>query len=525
MMKIRLPIRLTVLFSLVSALWLLAGCATNPVTGRNELRLMSEAQEIALGQQNYAPMQQSQGGDQNAFPELTDYVQEVGTRLAEVSDRPQLPYEFVVLNNPIPNAWALPGGKIAVNRGLLVELGDEAELAAVIGHEIVHAAARHGAKSVERGIILQAGLIGLGISVENHDYRDVIMGAGGLTASLVGLKYGRGAELEADRYGIKYMAKAGYDPSAAVDLQETFVRLSEGKAENWLAGLFASHPPSRERVEKNRELVADMPPGGERRQEEYGVALGGLLAAEPAYAKLREGYKALEQGDTSTALRLANEAVAIEPRESLFYLLAAKARTGREDYRGALKDLDKAIAHNDRYFDHYLQRGLIRQQLGEMDVAQQDLALSARLLPTAQANAALGVLALQGGQRDQAISHFALAAGADSHAGRQSLLMLTRLDLPEHPERYIQLGAQRDRNGYLSLSATNRSVVPIRDLVVQVEVYQPNGRLATRTNVRFSRGVPSGKTLHAPTRVGPFPSVDHLAHSVRLNIASVSIAE
>ncbi len=91
------------------------------------------------------------------LPDLTAYINEVGQKLAAVSDRP-LPYEFVVLNNPVPNAWALPGGKIAVNVGLLSELKNEAELAAVLGHEIVHAAARHGAKAQERGTLMQVGL-------------------------------------------------------------------------------------------------------------------------------------------------------------------------------------------------------------------------------------------------------------------------------------------------------------------------------------------------------------------------------
>jgi predicted Zn-dependent protease len=99
-----------------------------------------------------------QGGDMVADPELTAYVQSVGQRIAAVSDS-DLPYEFVVLNNGVPNAWALPGGKIAVNRGLLAELEDEAELAAVLGHEIVHAAARHGAQAVTRGTLLQGALV------------------------------------------------------------------------------------------------------------------------------------------------------------------------------------------------------------------------------------------------------------------------------------------------------------------------------------------------------------------------------
>ena len=115
-------------------------------------------------------MRQAEGGDFDVLPEPTAYVNEVGKKLAAVSDR-QLPYEFVVLNNSVPNAWALPGGKIAVNRGLLTELRSEAELAAVLGHEIVHAAARHGAKAQERGTLPQVGLAAaqIGAAVSDVD--------------------------------------------------------------------------------------------------------------------------------------------------------------------------------------------------------------------------------------------------------------------------------------------------------------------------------------------------------------------
>src|SRR5687768_11826698 len=129
---------------IVAMLIALAACAVNPVTGKREISLISESSEIEMGTQNYAPMQQSEGGQYDVDPALTEYVQRVGSKLAAVSDR-KLPYEFVVLNNSVPNAWALPGGKIAINRGLLTELESEAELAAVLGHEIVHAAAGHTA--------------------------------------------------------------------------------------------------------------------------------------------------------------------------------------------------------------------------------------------------------------------------------------------------------------------------------------------------------------------------------------------
>ncbi|PJC71288.1 MAG: peptidase M48, partial [Zetaproteobacteria bacterium CG_4_8_14_3_um_filter_59_5] len=108
------------LTGLLLFLALLSGCVTNPVTGKNDFSLVSEQQELAIGAQQYAPARQAQGGDLVADPGLTAYVSQVGQRLAAVSDR-KLPYEFKVLNNSVPNAWALPGGKITINRGLLTE--------------------------------------------------------------------------------------------------------------------------------------------------------------------------------------------------------------------------------------------------------------------------------------------------------------------------------------------------------------------------------------------------------------------
>ena len=136
----------------------LAACTINPVTGERQLALVSAADEVEIGEAQYFPSRQMQGGDYVREPALTQYVRDVGQRLAAVSDR-ALPYEFVVLDNSVPNAWALPGGKIAVNRGLLVELDSEAELAAVLGHEIVHAAARHGALAMQRGLLLQGAVL------------------------------------------------------------------------------------------------------------------------------------------------------------------------------------------------------------------------------------------------------------------------------------------------------------------------------------------------------------------------------
>ncbi|HAP53457.1 MAG TPA: peptidase M48, partial [Marinobacter adhaerens] len=217
----------------------LSGCSVNPVTGENQLSLIGESQELAMGAEQYVPTQQTQGGRFYVDPELTLYVSEVGQKMARVSDRPDLPYEFVVLNSSVPNAWALPGGKIAINRGLLTELDDEAQLASVLGHEIVHAAARHSVQRMQQGMLISAGVAGLGFALSDNEWAGLIMGGAALGAQLALAQYSQGDELESDHYGILYMKEAGYDPQAAVELQELFLKLSEGRQSSFIDGLFA----------------------------------------------------------------------------------------------------------------------------------------------------------------------------------------------------------------------------------------------------------------------------------------------
>ena len=173
--SIRQSSRLRALLILVVAT-VFAGCSVNPVTGKQEIVFVSEADEIRMGEQAYLPSQQSQGGVYDVDPALTAYVERVGRKLVAVSDR-DLPYEFVVLNNSVPNAWAMPGGKMAINRGLLVELENEAELAAVLGHEIVHAAARHSAQQMTRGTFSQVLVAATAIAVGDSDYGALATGS------------------------------------------------------------------------------------------------------------------------------------------------------------------------------------------------------------------------------------------------------------------------------------------------------------------------------------------------------------
>lgn len=460
----------------------LAACATNPVTKKSEISFVSEKQEISIGTQQYLRSQQSSGGKFILDPALAAYVAEVGGKLVKVSDRPNLPFEFVVINDSVPNAWALPGGKLAINRGLLTELKSEAELAAVLSHEIVHAAARHGARSVEQGTLLAAGAAVIGaLSADSRNAGLVEFAAQG-GAALLGLRYSRDHELEADHYGIDYMVRAGYDPKAAVELQETFVRLSGKKSSSWLAGLFATHPPSQERVEANRNKAAGLPAGLYRGEETYRQRVAGLMKSKPAYAAHDDGRKLLEK-EPEKALAKADEALAAEPREALFHGLRGDAlkRLGR--VAEAEREYDEAIKRNGEYFAHYLNRGLVRQQLGNRAGAQGDLEQANKRLPTAAAHFVLGNLAQGSNNPALAVEHYKLAAGSDSEVGRRAGSALVRLDLPRNPAAYVLVEPVADKAGNLALRVTNRSPAALRGLRVAAMApgfareYAPSGTL------------------------------------------------
>jgi predicted Zn-dependent protease len=468
----------------------LSGCAVNPVTGKNELSLVSESQELAIGQQNYAPMRQAQGGDYAVDKELTAYVSEVGQKLAAVSDR-KLPYEFSVLNNSVPNAWALPGGKIAINRGLLTELNNEAELAAVLGHEITHAAAKHTANSMSRGMVLQGAVLAAVIGTQGKDYAQLAQAGAGIGAQLITQKYGRDAERESDLYGMKYMSKAGYDPQGAVELQRTFVRLSEGRNQDWLSGLFASHPPSQERVDNNIATAQQLPNGGEVGEARFKARTAHIVKTKPAYEAYDEGREALKKGDLGKAQSLAQKALSIEPREGHFQALLGDIELKRKNPTGAKSYFDKAISLNNNFFYYYLQRGLVNESLNARSAAKQDLEKSIALLPTANAYNSLGNISRLEGNISQAKEYFAKAAGNDSDAGKSAYGSLIDLDLGSNPGKYLQLRAGLDGNR-LKAEISNPTPRDVSNLVITIQYPDSSGR--TREIKRPFRGtLPAGQ--------------------------------
>ncbi|NND54251.1 MAG: M48 family metalloprotease [Gammaproteobacteria bacterium] len=497
--RIRLSIfLLTLLAAAVS------GCAVNPVTGKNELALVSQAQEIQVGEQQYGLLRQMSGGDYVVNPEISEYVQDVGNRLAQASRR-QLPYEFVVINDSTPNAWALPGGKIAIHRDLLTELNSEAELAAVMGHEIVHADARHGAQAMQRGMLLQGAAVAAAVTAEQSDYGSLLMTAAGVGLQLINQRYGRDAERESDRYGMLYMAEAGYNPAAAVELQETFLRLSEGRPSDWLSGLFASHPPSAERVQNNRETLAELNiSGGEFGRERYRAVMAPLTAAKAAYAAHDRGRAALVKGDTAAALAAAREALAIEPREAHFHSLRGDVRAAQGRWSDALINYNRAVTRNSAYFYPLMRRGLVHQRLQDNAAAAVDLERSIDLLPSAPALNALGEIRLAGGQRADALELFRAAAKSDSPSGRAAADSLVRLELPEKPYLYLKLAIGRNAAGQLAMEISNPTSVDVEMTQLAFQFRDAGGNVRESSRA-VRQTLPAGQRIVAtlnPTWIG-----------------------
>ncbi len=445
----------------------LAGCAVNPVTGKRQLSLISPEQEVQLGTTNYLPSQQSQGGIYYLDPTLTQYVQHIGHKLAKQSDRPELPYEFVILNNSVPNAWALPGGKIAINRGLLLELNDESQLAAVLGHEIVHAAARHGANKMTQSMIMGTGVQLVSIAAERQGMGDWVTTGANIGASLIQTKYGRDQELESDHYGMTYMSQAGYDPYGAVKLQETFLRLSANRQTNWLEGLFASHPPSSERLKANRTYAAQLPQGFIG-YDTYQARIAQLKRDAPAYKAYDIGVKALQNKNASAALKQANAAIKIQPQEGLFHELKGRALQVQQKNKAALAAYDLAIQYNPNYFSHFLSRALLHKAMGNTAGAKKDLARSNQLLPTHIAKYAEGELALANNDKKTALQLFSAVGKADTPIGKSARRQMAKLELSTHPDKYIKAKLTRSPRGELVVAAENHSEVDVKEISIVI---------------------------------------------------------
>ena len=259
-------------------------CAINPATGTPDFVFMSESSEIKKGQEIHQQILASTPIYQD--PVLNAYINEVGQRLAKVGDRPELTYTFTIIDSPDINAFALPGGFIYINRGLIAYLSNEAQLAAVLGHEIAHVTARHtvrqdaarkGAGAVSVATVLTTGSM-------------VVADAADLWTSAAVSGYGRDMELEADSFGAQYLYRAHYDPSAMIDVigilkdQERYARFQakeQGKKQQSYHGVFSTHPRNDQRLQEVISTAGTLPEDADKqlntdifRQKTNGLVVG-----------------------------------------------------------------------------------------------------------------------------------------------------------------------------------------------------------------------------------------------------------
>ena len=268
----------------VTALVLLApGCATNPATGQRQLSLIGEEQEIAMGREADRQVVAQLG----LYPDedLQRYVEGIGRKLAAASERPDLPWTFRVVDDPVINAFALPGGFIYVTRGILTHFDNEAQLAAVLGHEIGHVTGRHSVERVSKAQLAQLGLgVGAILQPEIANYADLAQTG----LSLLFLKYSRDDEREADTLGLRYMSRDRY---AAAEMAEVFSlldRVSAAAGGGRIPGWLATHPAPANRRERIAEEIAraGLPAAGTVHAAEYLARIDGMVFGENP----REGF-------------------------------------------------------------------------------------------------------------------------------------------------------------------------------------------------------------------------------------------
>jgi predicted Zn-dependent protease len=377
-----------------------AGCATNPVTGKSQLMLVSEDQEIQIDRQ-YSPFQFSADYGTVQDKALNDYIDRTGKNMAARTHRANMPYNFRVVNANYVNAYAFPGGSIACTRGILLSLDNEAELAALLGHELGHVNARHTAEQMSKGMLTQTILGGLAAAVGTQGalYGDIASKLGQIGAGALLASYSRDNERQADSLGMGYMVKSGYSAQGMVGLMDMLRSMGQHQPST-IELMFATHPMSDERYQtavqtaETKYRSANIQP---LYRERYMDHTAGLRARRNAIEEMQKGEalmakqnfaeadphlrKALKLApDDYTALVMMSKSQLMQkkwavgrqyaemaqqayPQEAQAYHLSGFANVQLKDYDGALEEFsryDQVLAGdpNSFFFKGYCYEGL-----------------------------------------------------------------------------------------------------------------------------------------------------------------------
>jgi predicted Zn-dependent protease len=238
--------------SLFLALLLFHSCAKNPVTGKRDLMLLSESQEVAMGKESDPDIVKFFGLYEDKT--LQKFIEEKGQKMAAISHRPNLKYEFKIVDSPVVNAFAVPGGYVYFTRGIMAHFNNEAEFAGVLGHEIGHITARHSAKQYSNAMLAQVGLVaGMALSPEFAQFADLAQNGIGLLF----LKFGRDAESQSDRLGVEYSTKINYDAEEMAGFFKTLERIQRQSGGEEVPAFLSTHPDPADRENKVSKLAAE----------------------------------------------------------------------------------------------------------------------------------------------------------------------------------------------------------------------------------------------------------------------------
>ncbi len=364
MNKIQMKQPILLMITAVLILLFAGSCAVNPVTGQSQLMLVSEEQEIAMGNRVYpnALWGGEGGGGEYRDPNLKAYLKNIVLNIHRVSHRPNLPVDFAIQNSSVPNAWAIPG-HVAMTRGLLAALDNEAEFAFVMGHEMGHVAARHSASQMSSAMLGQLLVGGTGVALGSSGYSDALLSAGSLGTSLVLLNFSRSDELEADRLGVLYMSRLGYDPKYALSAHRNLEKVSQQYAQaagqerseqNFFNELISTHPRTSIRVDEVQNIINQTPRGnlagdGSGRQR-FQDMTANLRRANTTYVNYYDkAVRAFNKNNTDEARSLATQAIAADRSQPAFHSLSGFIALRKDLDSEARRSFQQALSIDPNY--------------------------------------------------------------------------------------------------------------------------------------------------------------------------------
>jgi predicted Zn-dependent protease len=346
----------TLIYAVSLALFcgMFAGCQVNPVTGKKEFSLVSQDQEIAMGNAYHPDIVFMYDGEYQDV-ELKQYLGSIVIRLNEVSHRSEMPVDFTVLNTSMINAFAIPG-HVYATRGFLAELENEAQFAAVMGHELAHVSCGHSAKGMTRQMVTGVGLGVLATMMDGDSAasKAVIMGSQ-FSISLMGFSYSRQHEHQADRVGTYYMALGGWDPQESISMQELLGSFHEGKP-SFLDKYLSTHPAMEDRILDIRKVItekdlmnAGLVQGDGVYQARWKGRLTGLYKSTEAFEEYDKATELYSKEDYPAATKAVDAAIRMDPRRAPFYKLKGDILTAQKQYNQAENAYKLALQRDSRF--------------------------------------------------------------------------------------------------------------------------------------------------------------------------------